>query len=965
MSDKATIEFKLDNFKGVIEGNTDDKQPEANHYRKIQKTKEGQDLIQELVKVINSIENIDSFTNALKSYIRQYAILKEKHPSSNFKIRDIEFDYNNKKCTLNEIIAVSFHDNDTLINLYNGIINQFDRVCGDLDKVFNIKYKLDSFEHFMNNLSLQTISPLTIELYANTINSQIKKISGTISKQCETQEDTDRLNACQNKFINLYNDTQTLREGLKTGLSHEEKDLAFKDNDSNNYLSLVKDKYNRNYLHYAWKHFEGVSTISDLNNIKARLSEYAGNNTGNIKQACEETDVYGLTPLCHVLINAFDSGIKTEKVGTRLGYILQYFKEFRVNIQLKQKDLQAIYDYFQITKNIRGEQRNYQEFIDTMGKYIQKTHDGKIPYVKKDKKYIPQTKFNAKTNKEQTLINDDSINIETFLSDNGGYKDKVGDFVDSLFDEMFNNNNNEFNKYFIAKDEGYENFKKFKETYILYMYTNNNYDFGAVINKIASIKVNKQLKYTSDNPTYNNSNRNNYCISLFIKALKKEYIENNNPDIMFKFLSDFCKEDMDIKMGNSNYIQIIEYFLNTQNKIDIDDNVRQNIRSLTRYMIENGEIQNFSFIKDIIGNIRISNANKQALIQDIVLTAIDNNLSFSGGNEISTPQQLAQELYNCGSSSSNTTQQDISIFTIVKNLILSGNVKENENFSQYSGLKDEEKAKLQQILAKTVAVTKIIKEGKQDCSKLRDAVVKFVGGNTGLTIEDIAKIKIMHKSIVDFCEGKISTNKKYAYYSWFLNKLVVNDYITKNPIGNELERNGSREQLIPTAQQTIIPEKQVILDTYKDFEDYKGNVLKKSDASLKPHNIFQVSYMNNYNQTTRGKRSIVNYQDIKPIYNYEETQDEYDYQYGSEQNKTLKSIVGNETKEDIKEDLKKYKLQQQVALNQEKSDKFKRFCIVFDLIKANTSLFNAIKGINATTAITRSQTTQGGYNPLD
>ena len=35
MSDKATIEFKLDNFKGVIEGNTDDKQPEANHYRKI------------------------------------------------------------------------------------------------------------------------------------------------------------------------------------------------------------------------------------------------------------------------------------------------------------------------------------------------------------------------------------------------------------------------------------------------------------------------------------------------------------------------------------------------------------------------------------------------------------------------------------------------------------------------------------------------------------------------------------------------------------------------------------------------------------------------------------------------------------------------------------------------------------------------------------------------------------------
>ena len=45
------------------------------------------------------------------------------------------------------------------------------------------------------------------------------------------------------------------------------------------------------------------------------MREYAGNNyEENIKQACQEKDVYGLTPLCYVLIEAFDSGIKKEKV---------------------------------------------------------------------------------------------------------------------------------------------------------------------------------------------------------------------------------------------------------------------------------------------------------------------------------------------------------------------------------------------------------------------------------------------------------------------------------------------------------------------------------------------------------------------------------------------------------------------------------------------------------------------------
>lgn len=952
MSEKEktiNIEFNLGNGKIVQECDTNDKQPEKNHYKKIQEAKDGQELIQELVKVINSIGNIDEFTKELKQYITKYAIFKKNHSGSNFKIRDIKFEYGKQKdATLKEIIATSFHNNDTMINLYDGIIKQFDRVCNDLDEVFNIPYNFNSFETFMNNLSLKTISPLTIELCYSIINKHISTKAKNIV--CETQEDTDKLNACKNKFINLYNRTQTVRKELKNGLSDGEKDLAFEKynstfNKHGNYLPLVKDEYNRNYLHYAWKHFEGVSAQNGfLEKIKARLLQYAGNDKENIKQACTEKDVYGLTPLCYVLIEAFDGGINKKTVKDKLNYVLEYFKELKINTQLAQTDLQAIYDYFQITKNIQGQQHDYQDFIDTMKDHIQKTTAGKIPHVKTDKKYIPQTKFNAKINKEQTQSNE--VSVETFLSDDGGYKDKVGDFVDSLFWEVYNTSTQIGEE----KGSGY-----YKENYIKEEYDKT---YSAIINictdKIKSIKQDEKLKYISNDSTYNTLNRNNYCKLIFIKALEQKYDNTNNPDIMFKFLSDFCESDMAIKMNKDNYIQIIKYFLN--NPAKITDDVKQNIKSLTRYIITT-DIVNNNFIQEIITKDSTGSfgLKEQDLIQDIILTAIDNNINF-GNTTKDLVSQLNENGFGGTSNILGTIQQNLSPFKIVKNLILSGNIQENTDFSKYSGLTYEEKTQLKQILAKTIAVTKIIKEGKQDCSKLKYAVINFVSSDIGLTIEDIAQIKVDHKSISKFCEENARGNKKCAYYSWFLNKLVVNNYIANNHSGNTIERSGSREQLLQSGAEHDILPKNIVLDTYEEFENYKNNFIKKNGNS-QPHKIFQIKYMNDNTNILTGKRSKIHYQNIKSVYEYEKQINNNDYNY----NETLKNIVSKEEQDNITEDLKKYKLQQKVNANKEKSEEFKKFCTVFNLIRANTLLFDAIKGNNKQNS---TQKQHGGYNKL-
>lgn len=404
MSDRATITFDLYDFKRCHIYNVKKEQSEVNRYKTIQETEEGQDLIQNLVNVINNIGNIDKFTEALKNYIGQYATLKGKYPNTDFKIRDIKFDYNNKECTLGDIIELSFDDNRELIKLYNGIIKQFDRVCDDLKKVFNIPCNFNKFKTFMNNLSLETISPLTIDLCNRVIKNKINSVAKTIQKRCKNQTEIDEVDICKNKFINLQDGTQLVRNELTQGLSAGDKDSAFESyKDSfkkdDNYLSLVKDEYNRNYLHYAWRHFEGVSAQNDyLEKIKARLLEYAGNDEKNIKRACTEKDVYGLTPLCHVLIDAFDNGIANDTVKIELSYILEYFEKFGVNAQLNQEELHAIYDYFQITKNIQGDKRDYQEFISKMNAYA---YIPKVRNTDEKKNYDPQIKFTAKTSTEK------------------------------------------------------------------------------------------------------------------------------------------------------------------------------------------------------------------------------------------------------------------------------------------------------------------------------------------------------------------------------------------------------------------------------------------------------------------------------------------------------------------------------------------------------------------------------------
>lgn len=938
MSEKEktiNIEFKLDSFNGVQECNTDEEQLEAKHYRKIQETKEGQDLIQGLAKVINSIGNIDNFIKALEEYIKYYIVYKTtnkpNHRSNSFKIDEIKFDLDsNNDCIINRIIDFTFNNNnDYLKNVYYGIIEQFNNVCETIDKISDLKDgEIDNLIGFTKTLSFETMSPLAISLInKETIKKEIKEAFDSLKvKVVETTKQKELLKCISN--FNNFIDGIDEAVSFAGGANKINIDIGFKEQ-AKGKLMNIKDKHGRNFLHYAYENNFGHTERGRDTNTGSLLMKYANDNKSIIQRAWREKDVYGLTPLCCLFIDAYDTGGLKSNSKTTVNNIIKFFNEQGIrNTELSEEELQAIYDYFQITKDIQGNYRNYDEFIKSMkeaGYYYSQNNT----ITKNERKnYKPQKKYKATTNKEQKLINDDSIDIETFLSDGGGYKDKVGDFFGSLFNEIYNTNSQ------FGEDCGSDKYKQY--------YMNKQYDkiysiiAGIHADKIDSIKQDEKLEYIQATPGKNSKNRSNYCSYLFIKAFEQRYEESNNPDIMFKFLSDFCEKDMKTTNIIDNYISAIKYFLDNPKKIN--DDVKQNIKSLIRYMIENNKITNFSFIKSIINN-KTFGINAQMLIEDIVLTAIDNDLPFPSRDGILNSQQLVQELCDCGfgdtSTVLGTSQQNLSTFTIVKNLILSDIVKENEDVSRYSGLNDKEKAKLKQILAKTVAITKIIRKGSQNCSDLKGAVINFVSGNIGLTIEDIEKIKIGHDSIADFCKRRVSKNKKCAYYSWFLNKLVVNNYIANNPSGNTIERSGSETRLLPgNGQQTTTPTN-IIIDTYKEFENYKNNTVKKCKTGTS-YTLFSNNYMNSGTGVVTRKGSTIRYQDIKPVYDYEQRSN------NSETSKTLESIVSNREKDDIQSDLEKYKLQQQVNANKERSEEFKKFCAVFDLIIANTLLFNAV-----------------------